>query len=373
MKILIVEDTFVHRTVLYNYIKPYGHCGIAKDGNEAMLAFRNALVQGEPFDLICLDIVLPELDGISVLQQIRKIEKDKHIEKNKLAKIIMTSSLNEKKTVVEAIQAQCDGYLVKPFEKEELLELLKKLGLLDKQKVKSTIEFANTIAKRVMVPKTNIIAVEKTISVDEIIDIFKKEGHSCIPVYDTKIDNILGIIYEKDLFKFIFENDKNNLSITKILRKAYFVPETKNISEMLTVFKKAEAQIVIVIDENGNTAGIVSFEDLFKEIVGEIKDKYNQDELDYVWINETTLLIDTGISIDKINEIIRTDIPSEKFDTFERFIYDQLKFNPEGEEEVKQEDISLNIKGVNISLSIKGIIENRISKVLVKLDKSDKK
>ncbi len=116
--------------------------------------------------------------------------------------------------------------------------------------------------------------------------------------------------------------------------------------------------LAIVIDEYGGTAGIVALEDLLEEIVGEIQDEYDEDERYHVWIDDRTLVIDAGLDIDDVNEIIRTNIPNDNFDTLGGFIYNQLGFIPEGGEEVKWENIIFKIKEIN---------KNRISKVLVKL------
>ena len=256
-------------------------------------------------------------------------------------------------------------------EKEEaFIELVKsesESGFIEqeeKEMIQSIFEFSDTIVKEVMIPRIDVIAARENISVDELIDLFEKEGHSRIPVYDGRIDNILGVIYSKDILIHISKKGKKEFSITKIMRDAYFVPETKKISDLLKEFKKAKVHIAIVVDEYGGTAGIVALEDLLEEIVGEIQDEYDQDERDYIWINENTLLIDAGLDIDDVNEIIRTEIPNENFDTLAGFIYNQLGFIPEGGEVVEWGNINFKIK------EIKG---NRISKVLVKINEPEEK
>ena len=248
---------------------------------------------------------------------------------------------------------------------EAFIELVKsesESGVIEqeeKEMIQSIFEFSDTTVKEVMVPRIDVVAAEKDIDVDDLIDLFQKEGHSRIPVYENRIDNILGVIYAKDLLTHILKKGKKDFSITGIMRDAYFVPEAKKISELLKELKKTKVHIAIVVDEYGGTAGIVALEDLLEEIVGEIQDEYDQDERDYVWINKNTLLIDAGLDIDDVNEIIRTEIPNEHFDTLAGFIYHQLGYIPEGGEEIKWENITLKIK------EIKG---NRISKVIVKLN-----
>ncbi len=254
-------------------------------------------------------------------------------------------------------------------EKEEaFMELVKtesESGVIEqeeKEMIQSIFEFSDTTAKEVMVPRIDVIAVEKNIDADDLIDLFQKEGHSRIPVYEDRIDNILGVIYAKDLMIHLLREGRENFSITGIMREAIFVPESKKISELLKELKKTKVHLAIVVDEYGGTAGIVALEDLLEEIVGEIQDEYDQDERDYVWLNDKTILIDAGLDIDDVNEIIRAEIPNENFDTLAGFIYHQLGFIPEGGEEVKWE---------NITLKIKEIQGNRISKVLIKLNEPD--
>jgi len=250
-------------------------------------------------------------------------------------------------------------------EKEEALKELVKseteYGVIEQDEeemIQSIFEFSDTTVKEVMVPRIDMVAAEKNISIDELIELFEKEGHSRIPVYESRVDNILGVIYAKDLLAFSSEKGKKDFSIKDMMREAYFVPENKKISELLKEFKKTKVHVAVVVDEYGGTAGIVALEDLLEEIVGEIQDEYDQDERDYIWMNDRTVLMDAGLDIDDVNEIIRTNIPDENFDTLGGFIYNQLGFIPEGGEEIKWEDIIFKIKEID---------GNRISKVIVEL------
>ena len=247
---------------------------------------------------------------------------------------------------------------------EALIEFVKsesEAGVIEQEEkdmIQGVLDFFDTTVREVMVPRIDMIAVEKGISIDKLISLFKKEGHSRIPVYDGRMDNIVGVFYAKDILPIIAEKGKEDFSITSIMRKAYYVPEKKKISVLLKEFKQNKIHIAIVVDEYGGTAGIVALEDLLEEIVGEIQDEYDQDERDYLWINDCTVLMDAGLNIDDVNEIIHTDITGEDFDTLAGFIYNQLGVIPEVGEEVKMGDITFSIKEVN---------GNRISKVLVKL------
>ena len=130
MKILIVEDDFASRKMLQKYLSPYGECDVVVDGQEALDAFSLALTEETPYDLICLDIMLPKIDGQDVLRQIRTIEKEKGIEGLDGVKIIMTTALGDTKNIMDAFKNQCEGYLQKPIERVRLIQEIRKLKLI---------------------------------------------------------------------------------------------------------------------------------------------------------------------------------------------------------------------------------------------------
>ncbi len=130
MKILIVEDDFASRKMLQKYLSPYGECDVVVDGQEALDAFALSLNEETPYDLICLDIMLPKIDGQDVLKQIRSIEKEKGIEGLDGVKIIMTTALGDTKNIMDAFKNQCEGYLQKPIERVRLIQEIRKLKLI---------------------------------------------------------------------------------------------------------------------------------------------------------------------------------------------------------------------------------------------------
>jgi two-component system, chemotaxis family, chemotaxis protein CheY len=131
MKILIVEDDFTSRLLLQKMLSPYGECHIAVNGKEAVLACRRAIDSKEYYDLICLDIVMPEMDGHTALEEIRGLEDSQRVDMNKRSKIIMTTVRNDIKSVTVAYKQLCDGYLVKPFDKAKLFEVLRSFKLVE--------------------------------------------------------------------------------------------------------------------------------------------------------------------------------------------------------------------------------------------------
>lgn len=130
MRILIAEDDLASRKVLYKFLSSYGECDITIDGMEALEAFMLAWDEGKPYDLICLDIMMPELDGVKTLKTIRDIENQKGIEESKRAKIIMTTALNDTVSVFGAFETGCEAYAAKPIDMKKLAEVMKKLGLI---------------------------------------------------------------------------------------------------------------------------------------------------------------------------------------------------------------------------------------------------
>ncbi len=228
----------------------------------------------------------------------------------------------------------------------------------ESEMIQDVLDFFDTTVREVMVPRIDMVAVEKGTPVDEAIKIFKEHGHSRIPVYEERIDNILGVVYAKDLLIRIADSDAATFALTDIMREAFFVHETKIIPDMLADFKANKVHIAVVVDEYGGTAGIVALEDLLEEIVGEISDEYDNEERNFVWVGDTTVVIDAGLDIDDVNDIIHTDIPSEDFDTLGGFVYTQLGVIPKGGEEFLWEEITFTVKK---------IVGNRISKVLVTL------
>lgn len=131
MRMLVVEDDFVSRRLLSAFLSPYGHCDIAVDGEEAVCAFGLALKEGTPYDLVCLDIMMPNMNGQEALKNIRNLEKENNISIGEGARIIMTTALDDSKNVMQAFKGDCDAYLSKPIDKARLLEELKKLDLIE--------------------------------------------------------------------------------------------------------------------------------------------------------------------------------------------------------------------------------------------------
>jgi putative hemolysin len=227
--------------------------------------------------------------------------------------------------------------------------------------INSIFEFDNTAAKEVMTPRNHIIAVNIDATVDEILEIVVEENFSRIPVYENSIDNVIGLLYVKDLFALIRKSTEWEISLKDLIRPAYFVPEYKKIDELFKEMQKSKTHIAIVIDEYGGTAGLITIEDLLEEIVGNIFDEYDDVVLEYEQIDEDTYLVDGLLGISEINDIMRLDLPEEEFDTISGMILSLSGKMPEVGEEVEYEDVSFRIEEVD---------DKRISKI--KIQKNNK-
>jgi CBS domain containing-hemolysin-like protein len=181
----------------------------------------------------------------------------------------------------------------------------------------------------VMKPRVDIIAVEVETPLMDALDIVIREGHSRIPVYEEGIDRIVGILYDKDLLKYLRESELD-VSLKDVARPAIFVPESKRADVLLRDFQKQKVHMAIVVDEFGGTAGLVTIEDLLEEIVGEIQDEYDVEEAPFQQINDEEWIVDAMVRIEEVNEEVDLDLVHENgIETLGGFVYEQLGEVPE--------------------------------------------
>ncbi|MHB1394954.1 MAG: hemolysin family protein [Clostridia bacterium] len=226
--------------------------------------------------------------------------------------------------------------------------------------INSIFEFDNTVAKEVMTPRTDIIAMSSEVTLEEILDIIVEENFSRIPVYEESIDNIIGILYVKDLFSMIKRKMEWEVSLKNIIRPVYFVPEYKKIDELFKEMQKSKNHIAVVIDEYGGTAGLITIEDLLEEIVGNIFDEYDDVVLDYEKIDDNTYIVSGMLDIDEINDILDSSIPEEEFDTISGMLLSHSGKMPEVGDEVEVGNIYFRIEEVDDKRISKIRIEKRV-------------
>lgn len=181
-------------------------------------------------------------------------------------------------------------------------------------------DLPETSVKEVMIPRIDVDFINIHVSEQELYEKIAESGHSRFPVYSDSIDNVIGVLYVKDLIKVIAK--KEPVDLEKIVRKAFFVPESKRIDSLLREFKRRHVHIAIAIDEYGGISGIVTMEDIIEEIVGDIQDEFDKENEDIVFVSENTWLCDARINLKDLNETIETQFPDEDFDSLGGFVFD---------------------------------------------------
>jgi putative hemolysin len=226
-----------------------------------------------------------------------------------------------------------------------ILEEGTKSGVIDKTEhelIKSIFEFTDTTAKEVMIPRTDVVALNINTSRDKIVRAVLEEGYSRMPVYKDTIDNIIGVIYTKDMLGLLEYSDV--IILQDIIRPAYFVPETKKISQLMHELQQKKLHLAIVIDEFGGTEGIVTMEDILEEIVGEIHDEYDEELKDVESSADGSFLVNGRISVGAFNERFQTSIPeADEYDTLSGFLNKLAGRIPDLNEELKTETLAFTI------------------------------
>ena len=220
-------------------------------------------------------------------------------------------------------------------------------GVLDKTEhelIKSILEFSDITAKEIMVPRPDVVALDVHMSREPLMRRVIDEGYSRLPVYDKSIDNIVGVVYSKDLLSLLEHRDL--IILQDILRPPFFVPESKKISQLLRELQQNKVHLAIVIDEHGGTEGIVTMEDIIEEIVGEILDEYDEATKSVVESSDGSSIVDATISISDFNQQFGAEIPeTSDYETLGGFLQKLTGRLPELQEEIRQNDLIFTIAG----------------------------
>lgn len=242
----------------------------------------------------------------------------------------------------------------------KMIEVGEEYGVLnttEKEMIDGIFEFDNTLAKEIMTPRTKVFSVDINMSSKKFLDTLIQEQYSRIPVYEDNIDNIIGLFYIKDIITILKEGDISKEQIKKLLRKPYFVPETKNIDDLFREMQSSKNHMSILIDEYGGFSGIVTIEDLIEEIMGNIWDEYDYEENeDILQIDKNTYMLNASISIDDLNEKLHLDLPSDNYDTLAGFI-----INMTGNIPSEKQKFTINYK--NLVFKIEKVSSKRIEKI----------
>jgi CBS domain containing-hemolysin-like protein len=228
---------------------------------------------------------------------------------------------------------------------QELMNAGEEEGLINEEEnemIRSIFALGDTVVREIMVPRTDMAYVTVDATIHEVLDSIITCGHSRIPVFDGTIDNIVGLIYAKDLLKY-WGMDESAVELKNILRPPYFIPESKNLEELLHEFKKKRIHIAIVIDEYGGTSGLVTIEDLLEQIVGDIQDEYDLEEDWLVEEADGAVVVDARLPIEELEEHFEIEIEREKFDTVGGLIFHLTGRIPAVGEEVENGVIRLTV------------------------------
>ena len=216
----------------------------------------------------------------------------------------------------------------------------------EKEMIHSIFEFGDKVAREIMVPRPDMVLVERTTTVREAAQLAIQHRLSRLPVYDGDPDHIVGIVHAKSLLPFI-RNQQEQLPVEQVMRPPAFIPETKRVSELLEEFRKQQQTLAIVVDEYGGTAGLVTVEDLLEEIVGEIYDEYDLEYTPAQRVDERTWVVNGKVSIDDANELEGAQLPSGDYDTVAGLIYERLGAIPEPGARVETEAMILTVDEVS--------------------------
>jgi len=241
----------------------------------------------------------------------------------------------------------------------ELAELGHEIGTLEEEEhgiIQSIVSFKSVTVHEVMTPRVDMISVSSDITLPRLIGVIKSSGHSRIPLYKDSLDQIIGIIYAKDILLYL--RNSSDFDLLKLARKALFVPKNKMINDLMYELQEKKMHIAIVVDEFGGTAGLITLEDIIEEIIGEIRDEYDKEETPVTKIDENKFLVLARISLDELNELLNIKILSDNAD-FETLA--GLVLNHAGH--IPKEGYNFNLE--NFKFTVKEVSKKRINKILI--------
>jgi CBS domain containing-hemolysin-like protein len=226
--------------------------------------------------------------------------------------------------------------------------------------VKGVLKLANQNARDIMIPRVDIRAVDSRTDLRTLVRFVVDAGHSRLPVYEETIDNVIGILYAKDLLPILVEKPKK-FQIKKYLHEPFFVPETMPLEELLREFRRRKLHLAIVVDEYGGISGIVTLEDVLEEIVGEIHDEYDTEALpEIIRMGKNTWEVDSRMPLVDFNEKLGLNLPTDDFDTVGGMVFDLFGKIPERDEMIRHGRLTFKIKDIT------GTVINRIQVTLAR-------
>jgi putative hemolysin len=241
----------------------------------------------------------------------------------------------------------------------------------EKAMIYSIFELGDTVAREVMVPRIDVVALDVATPMVDALDVIMEAGHSRIPVFEETIDNVVGVLYAKDLLPYLREG-RVDVPLKNILRTAYFIPETKKASDLLPDLQQRRVHMAIVVDEYGGMAGLVTIEDLLEEIVGEIQDEYDTEEPFFEFVSEDEYVFDARVDLDDLNRLMNAALPTEDSDTLGGFIYTELGKVPVVGDHVAFQDLDFTVESVAGRRIQKVRVERRLTSELQEAEGADR-
>jgi putative hemolysin len=250
-----------------------------------------------------------------------------------------------------------------PFVTEEELKMLvtvgEEEGVIEEEEremIHGIFEMGDMSVRELMVPRTDLVAIEANEPVEKAVDLVTKHGHTRIPVYEGNLDHIVGVLYAKDLLRAVVRGEKKTLR--EIARKPFFTPESNKVQDVLRDLRKNRVHMAIVVDEYGGTAGAVTIEDILEEIVGPIQDEYDIGEEDEIqFINPNEVVLDGRVSVDDVNELLKLSIAADNYDSIGGYVLNQLGATPK---------VGATLKLGNAELRVEAVQGTRIKKVRIR-------
>ncbi|NIN72630.1 MAG: DUF21 domain-containing protein [Gemmatimonadetes bacterium] len=236
---------------------------------------------------------------------------------------------------------------------EEIMVLVKRsrdVGKVERDEqamIHGVFELTRTVAREVMTPRPDIVAVPTDVGFEEVVATAGRSGHSRLPVYRDSLDDVVGVVLAKDLLALATVQERGDFDVTKLMREPYFVPDTKSVGELLAELRRLKIHMAIVVDEFGGTDGLVTLEDLIEEIVGEIYDEYDEARPIFTTTPSGQPLIDGGAPIDEVNEKYELELPEEDYDTLGGFILGELGHVPKRGDVVRVPSAELVVERVD--------------------------
>ena len=232
-----------------------------------------------------------------------------------------------------------------PKEIQQVIDESEERGIIDEEQgemIEGIFDLKQTVAREIMIPRTYVVAIPLDSSIESILSTVIDSGHSRIPVFKENVDQIVGILNAKDLLPFWLDQTQE-FDLSKIIREPFFVPETKQIKDLLNELRNKKSHLAVIVDEYGGTSGLVTIEDIVEEIIGEIRDEHDAEEDDFAAQPDGSFLVNAWANLDDFEELFCVKVPREGYDTVGGFIIHLLGKVPKKGEEINFEGLQFKI------------------------------